>query len=95
MKYLVDKDETDLGYRFIKQYWCKGYATESASACLDDGFKRLKLDKINAIAVKDNTASINVFKKLSLNYVRDELCDDELCVRFAITKEEWNKSNDF
>lgn len=94
LKYLVDKHETDLGYRFIKQYWGKGYATESAAACLDDGFKRLKLDKINAIAEKDNIASIEVFKKLSLNYVKDEPCDDELCVRFAIRKEEWIKLND-
>jgi len=95
LKYLADKDEIDLGYRFIKQYWGKGYATESAAACLKDGFKRLKLDKINAIAAKDNTASINVFKKLSLNYIEDEPCDDELCVRYTITKKEWNKSKDF
>lgn len=95
LKYIVDKDETDLGYRLMKKYWGKGYATESAAACLDDGFKRLRLNKIYAIAVKDNIASINVFKKLSLNYVKDEPCDTEFCVRYAITKEGWNKSKDF
>lgn len=34
----------DLGYRFYKKEWGKGYATESANACLDYGFYQLGLE---------------------------------------------------
>ena len=30
LKYESDKDEIDLGFRFYKKHWNKGYATESA-----------------------------------------------------------------
>src|SRR5690606_11821069 len=35
----------DLGYRFMPQYWGKGYATEAAKAFVDYGFNVLKLEK--------------------------------------------------
>lgn len=31
----------DIGYRFLKRHWNKGYATESAKAMLDCGFKTM------------------------------------------------------
>lgn len=56
----------DLGYRFIEAYWGKGYAFESAKACVDFGFHELKLPVINAIADVNNKGSINVLKKCGL-----------------------------
>lgn len=38
LKYSKDADETDIGFRFFEQHWNKGYATESARACLNYGF---------------------------------------------------------
>lgn len=38
----------DLGYRFLPEYWGKGYASESAGASLDFGFNGLKIDIIYA-----------------------------------------------
>ncbi|WP_185144286.1 GNAT family N-acetyltransferase, partial [Chryseobacterium sp. HMWF001] len=40
----------DLGYRFIPEYWGKGYALESAKASLDFGFHHLKAETIYAHA---------------------------------------------
>jgi ribosomal-protein-alanine N-acetyltransferase len=91
LKYLPNKNITDIGYRFIKHFWGKGYATESAAACLDDGFKRLQLNKIIATAMKENIASINVFKKLGLKYQNDADCGCQPGVVYAITKEEWRR----
>ena len=73
LKYIADKDETDLGYRFFKQHWGKGYATESSKAVMDYGVNVLKLKNIIARAAKANTASVNVIKKLGMVYLMDDL----------------------
>jgi len=59
----------DLGYRFSKLYWGKGYATETAIAARDYGFDILKLDKIIGIADIDNLGSIHVLEKTGLKRV--------------------------
>ena len=62
----------DIGFRFFEEEWNKGYATESAKACLDYGFNSLGLEKIIARASSDNIGSIKVIKKLSLQYDKTE-----------------------
>ena len=59
----------DLGYRFIRKFWGKGYATESAQAVLQFGFNVLKLKEIISIADVQNAASIHVLEKLGLEKV--------------------------
>src|ERR1700750_2464326 len=46
LKYDPATNETDIGFRFFEQYWNKGFATESAEACVHYGFEKLKLTKI-------------------------------------------------
>ena len=64
----------DLGFRFFKKHWNKGYATESARACLEYGFRQLQLEEIIGRAAKDNTASIRVLEKLGMSYWKDAPC---------------------
>jgi len=59
----------DLGYRFIQEYWGKGYAIETANVFVDYGFNKLNLDTINAYADAGNKASRNVLEKAGLQYV--------------------------
>jgi ribosomal-protein-alanine N-acetyltransferase len=56
-------DFYDLGYRLIKKYWGKGYATESAIACRDYGFNMLHQDKLCAITDVNNLDSRKVLEK--------------------------------
>jgi len=56
----------DLGYRLIKRYWGKGFATEAAQASLDYGFTVLNQDSISGIAVVEHAASIHVLQKVGL-----------------------------
>ncbi|QEE51433.1 GNAT family N-acetyltransferase [Flavobacterium alkalisoli] len=56
----------DLGYRFLKRHWGKGYATESAKAFVDYGFTVLNLEKINAYADAANVASCKALEKAGL-----------------------------
>ncbi len=56
----------DLGYRLIKEYWGKGYATEAANAIVDYGFSVLNLSEIYAIADVQNIPSVHVLEKAGL-----------------------------
>lgn len=66
LKYLEDIQEIDVGYRFIKDCWGKGYATESARAVMDDGITRMGMRRIIGMVVPGNHASVNVLRKLGL-----------------------------
>jgi RimJ/RimL family protein N-acetyltransferase len=59
----------DLGYRFIKQYWGRGYATETAVASVRYGFEEMNRQHIYGITHIDNLASQNVLKKCGLKFV--------------------------
>lgn len=68
LKYGPSTDETDIGFRFFKRCWNKGYATESAQACLEFGFGKLDRPSIIGRAMKENTASIRVLEKLGMAF---------------------------
>ncbi|MGZ3898748.1 MAG: GNAT family N-acetyltransferase [Bacteroidia bacterium] len=74
LKYIEDQDLHDIGFRFFKKHWGKGYATESASTCIKTGFEKFNLPFIIGRAAKANSASINVLKKIGLNYLKDDEC---------------------
>lgn len=59
----------DLGYRFSRRYWGKGYATETAIAARDYGFNELKIDEIIGIADVGNLGSIHVLEKVGLKRI--------------------------
>jgi len=63
LKYNPDKDEYDIGFRFYRDYWNKGFATETARRCLDYGFKDLGIQRIVGRAMKENISSIKVLEK--------------------------------
>ena len=62
-------DYYDLGYRLIKRYWGKGYATEATIASLNYAFKELKQEKIYAMANVNNIASRHILEKSGLHFV--------------------------
>jgi RimJ/RimL family protein N-acetyltransferase len=76
LKTRPERNEIDLGYRFMKTVWGKGYATEAAYACIKYGFEKLKLDRIVGRAMPQNTASIRVLEKCDMQYIGEEVVDD-------------------
>lgn len=63
LKYHPEEDEVDLGFRFHRKFWNKGYGTESSMACLDYGRDTLKLKRVVANAMPQNIGSIRVLEK--------------------------------
>lgn len=70
LAYLPEFDEVDIGYRFLPEYWGSGIATEASHAILAYGFDRLNLEKIVAIAMKENKASIRVMEKVGMKFYK-------------------------
>lgn len=71
LKYVQQLNETDIGFRFFEKHWGKGFATESAKACLKFGFEKLKLKSIVGRAMAENIASIKVLENVGLKYERE------------------------
>ena len=65
----LDDGTVDIGYRFLKCHWNNGYATESAKAMIDFGFKNYGISEIIGNADEANTGSVRVFEKLGMTFV--------------------------
>ena len=59
----------ELGYRFKKKHWGKGYATEACKAVIEYGFKNLNIDVIYAITDPKNVNSKNVLHKIGFKFI--------------------------
>lgn len=91
LKYHPETDEVDLGYRFMKKYWGKGYATESSRASLDYGFHTLGLERIIAKAMPDNKDSIKVMQKLGMTFrgFQHDPTDPQPFILYDLKKAQW------
>ncbi|WP_159799413.1 GNAT family N-acetyltransferase [Flavobacterium sp. MK4S-17] len=86
LKFDEMENETDIGFRFFEEEWNKGYATESAVACVRYGFENLKLKCIIGRAMKENIGSIKVLEKIGLKYEKDIEFDGKEAVIYKIEK---------
>lgn len=86
LKYGEVKQETDIGFRFFEEEWDKGYATESAQACLNYGFEKLHLKRVIGRAIKENKNSIKVLEKIGLEYEKDTFFDGKEAVIYKIER---------
>lgn len=87
---LNEQNLIDLGFRFFKREWNKGYATEAAHACLEYGFEELNLKEIIGRVARQNKASIKVLEKLSMNYWKNGNCKGiEDSLYYRVTKEQY------
>lgn len=75
LKYRIELDEVDLGYRYSQANWGKGYATEAAIATVQYGLDVLKLTRIVGRAMPENIASRVVLEKCGMQYIGDEIVD--------------------
>ncbi len=90
---LNEESFVDIGFRFFKKHWGKGYASEAAKATLAYGFQNLNIDEILGRAVVDNLASIRVLEKLNMSYLKQDTCHGfENAIYYKISKDEFNKN---
>ncbi|MFT6529505.1 MAG: RimJ/RimL family protein N-acetyltransferase [Psychrosphaera sp.] len=87
MSFFSDSPELDnleLGWRFKKDSWGQGYATEAAvtvkQALINSGYD----GKFSAIADPDNVGSINIMKKIGMQFIEKTLHKDPLGVSIVV-----------
>jgi ribosomal-protein-alanine N-acetyltransferase len=66
IKYLPEIDLPEVGYRYLKEYWGKGIGTEAAEVCVEFARSDLAIEKLVALILPENIASIRVAEKLGL-----------------------------
>lgn len=96
----VDGDTAALGYRFHREFWGRGYATEAAGALITHGFVALGLKQISAETMAVNFASRRLMERLGMRYVETSFVAyaDPLPgsaageVQYAITRQDWDRA---
>jgi len=60
-------DHAELGYRYCRDAWGQGYATEAAAAVIAEIYQKTEMDRILACVHPQNLASIRVLEKLGFD----------------------------
>lgn len=71
----------EVGWRFARQSWGNGYATEAARAVLDFGSAELGIPEIVSIHQVGNDASARIMQKLGMRFDRETI--DQTCGRLV------------
>ena len=86
LKFNPENNEYDLGFRFKKKYWNKGYASEAAKECLKLAFERFGFTELMGNVMFENTASKKVLENIGMVFTQKDLTS--VCeLKYKITKE--------
>ncbi len=81
---LTDHHTIELGYRFKKSAWGKGYATEASRPLIAYGFNVLGLAEITAVTNPEHKASQNVLRKLGFKAHGEEFAYGQMLPIFYL-----------
>ena len=68
---LAGTDEVEVGYWLAFDCWGKGLATEAATRALEFAFNERQMERVVAVAMPENAASLKVMEHLGMRYVGD------------------------
>ncbi|MFY0673310.1 MAG: GNAT family N-acetyltransferase [Bacteroidia bacterium] len=88
-KHIRDFEYYDLGYRFARKHWGKGYATEGSKIWLAYGFKTMQWQTINAAAEVAHIKSNHVLQKIGMRNTEQFEFEGELCNWYEMNKNEF------
>lgn len=70
-----NKNDDEIGYRFLQEYWGNGFGTEVCQGLIDYCRKN-NFIKLIAYAVDVNIASNRILKKIDFKFVKKQLAED-------------------
>lgn len=71
----------EIGWRFARESWGNGYASEAALAALEFGFRDCGLSEIVGVYQTENQASGRIMQKLGMRFDRETV--DPTCGRLV------------
>ncbi|GGW75196.1 GNAT family N-acetyltransferase [Alteromonas halophila] len=72
-----ESENIELGWRFKRKCWGKGYALEAATA-VREALRDMGVETFSAMAVPDNVRSIRIMEKLGMEYQRTQRYTDDI-----------------
>jgi len=81
--------EIEVGYSVIPEYWRMGIGYECAYAWLDHGFNRCGLERIVAVANKENTGSWRIMEKCGMTFEGEQEHYGMPVVFYAVSRQEF------
>jgi RimJ/RimL family protein N-acetyltransferase len=78
------KNEIELAYSVVPDFWGRGLATEIAKALLNIGFDRLDIPEMVAFTLSENRASQRVMEKVGFQFERTLTFQGLPCVLYRI-----------
>jgi len=85
----------EVGWRLAPSSWGRGYATEGATAALDEAFSTLDLGSVCSLPQADNPRSVRVAERLNMRLVREvsvsanEKRAEVVVSHYEISRGEW------
>ena len=86
-----DVPEIGLGYRFAKDYWGKGLASESSKAIVDFAFAQKTVNSIVVIVEPEHIASIRVAEKAGFSGFDIIEFNGRLVRLYQLNRSKWEK----
>ncbi len=90
----------EIGWRLLRKFWGKGYATEAAAEALAYAFNTLKLSEVVSFTSVANFRSRSVMERLGLSNTHQNFEHPDIQkghslsehVLYKITKQEWREN---
>lgn len=84
--------DIEVAYRFLEEFWGKGYATEVTNALIKFCFSNLSVKKLVGFAWSGNAASSRVLQKAGMYFVEKKLGDrNQELLRYEIDRDTFIK----
>jgi [ribosomal protein S5]-alanine N-acetyltransferase len=77
---ILGKEELEIGYRLLEEFWGQGLATEASRAVKNYAFNEMGLTRLIALIEKENTASVRVAQKNGFKLEKEMLYDGRITV---------------
>jgi len=84
-----ERDEVEVGYGLLADFWGRGLATEVARESVRVGFENLFLPEVVSFTQPTNLASKRVMEKAGFRYDRDIVYANLPHVLYRLTAEDW------
>ena len=87
------REQVEVGYGLVSEYWGRGLATELARECVRIAFAELQFPELVSFTLPTNLGSRRVMEKAGFRYDRDIVHADLPHVLYRQTATEWRQEH--